>query len=107
MKVLAFKGPFFKKGYIKRLVEGAVEETLDYGVTQIQEKTPVRTGKLQSGFIGQRKGLVGEINNDVYYYEWVEKGTQSFSGRGMVKRSIPEINRYLQRKINDAIDKIK
>ena len=73
-------------------------------VVCIQDKTPVVTGDLKKGF---KLDSAGRIVNEVYYGDYVERGTTKMGPRFMVARAIPEIADRMIRKVGKQLDEIK
>ncbi len=69
---------------------------------RVKRRTPVRTGRLQSGWEADVSEDEIVISNDVEYAGYVEDGTEHMSGAHMLKvtmSEIPEIARIAQNRI--------
>lgn len=64
-------------------------------------RTPVKTGNLRDRFVIED----GEVRNDAFYAEWIERGTTRIRAHLMVEISIPEIaDRFVRRVGQQLID---
>ena len=73
-------------------------------IVSIRIRTPKVTGNLQDGFYIDSKG---RAVNEVYYGDYVERGTTLMAPRFMVARAIPEIADRMIRKVGKQLDEIK
>lgn len=88
---ISLSGPVFKAANVFSAVSNEViEKTTNYGKGIIADKTPVRTGKAQNGWVAQGN----TIYNDVNYVSFLEEGTKYMQGHFMVKRSLPAIRAF-------------
>ena len=96
------KGSLFNKGNnIKSLLNEAIQDTSNYGQGIIKDRSPVLTGKLRDGWKTSSTRSSIRIDNPVPYTIYQEKKV------GMVRRSIPEIQKRLQSNISKGTDKLK
>lgn len=92
---------------VDQAVEQAIAETLDFGKTIIARRTPVLTGRLQSEWRTSRSGREGKIYNDVPYGVYVEYGSARRAPRGMMARSVGQIEHRLERAINNKLEALE
>lgn len=102
---IKFEGPLFNNdNNFKKGLKEALEETGEWAQNRIERLTPVRTGRLKSGWkvssrtVGYRASLI--VDNDVPYSPFVEKKV------GMVRQNIPAINKKLKETVENKIKDI-
>ena len=95
------KGPLFKGNIIKPLLDEAIQDAADYGQGLIQDRSPVRTGRLRAGWNNSVTRSSIKIDNPVFYTKYQERRV------GMVRRTLPELNTRLKENIVKQTDKLK
>lgn len=84
--------------HLRRAVSDALDETARYAKGLVQDRTPVRTGRLKQGW-SVRKSRWSEysLGNNVPYAPYVERRV------GMYSRSKPEIERHMAKSMGGRI----
>ena len=77
----------------------AIKDALEYAAGLIKADTPVLSGDLQRGFIVTDSAIL----NEVPYALFVEEGTRTRKGMGMIRRNIGSIEEYLGKRVGDAV----
>ena len=98
--VIKVKGPLFDGR--RDLLNPAIDSTLKYGKTTLQINTPVVTGNLRKNWETETR----TIFNDTPYAYYVENGTRSFTGRGMIARSVSDIEEFFIKAIEEQVKKL-
>lgn len=100
--VIRVKGPLFDGR--RELLTPAIKSTLKYGKTTLQTNTPVVTGNLRKNwhYSTEQKS----VWNDTPYAYYVENGTRHFTGRGMIARSVTDIEEFFIKAIEEQVKKL-
>ena len=100
--VIKVKGPLFDGR--RELLNPAIKSTLEYGKTTLQTNTPVVTGNLRKNwhYLTAQKS----VWNDTPYAYYVENGTRNFTGRGMIARSVSDIEEFFIKAIEEQVKKL-
>lgn len=96
-------GPLFSKSY-RPLLKPAVKAALEYGKSVIQSNTPVLTGNLKKNWTYETRR--NTITNLTPYADFVENGTSRFKGRGMIARSMADIEAYFIQAVEQQVKKL-
>ncbi len=84
---------------IPKASEIAIKEALEYAAGLIKADTPVLSGDLKQGFVVTDSSVINEIP----YALFVEEGTKTRKGVGMIRRNKGAIEEYLIKKAGDAV----
>ncbi|BAY23720.1 hypothetical protein NIES2100_35120 [Calothrix sp. NIES-2100] len=83
-------GPIFeKRGIVKQILSGALEETADWAQNRIKNLTPVKTGRLKAGWVISATKSAIRVDNPTLYAPFVEKRV------GMVSKTVPDVQEKL------------
>jgi hypothetical protein len=95
-------GPLFNKSITpKKIIQEAIKETADWTQGKLKTESPVRTGKLKSGWTVTPNRSSINVSNSVYYAPYVEKRVR------MVAKTIPQVERKLVENVKQATNKLK
>lgn len=75
---------------VKKLFENFNADFLAEFLSRVKQKTPVRTGFLQSSWGGNEQPTKIEVFNGAPYAEYIENGTERIAPVGMLKTTIQE-----------------
>ena len=101
--VIKYKGPLFEGR--RDFLKPAIRQTLEYGKTTLQSNTPVVTGNLRKNWHYETARAI--VFNDTPYAYYVENGTRSFTGRGMIARSLADIEICFIQSIEEQLNKLR
>ena len=100
-----YYGQLFDNVTITAPIKRALEKTRKEALNIVREATPVRTGKLKSGWGVTSKGFGLVYENATPYGIFVEMGTRHFAPRAMVQRSLPAIAKAFKKNIGAEVGK--
>lgn len=92
-------GKIFERINLESVAQASINETLEHGRKLIFKDSPFRSGTLREGWYTTKDS----IENDVPYTVFQEEGTRYMKPRYMVKKNIPEIERFLLKKLGEDI----
>jgi hypothetical protein len=96
-------GPLFSRER-RSILKPAIKSTLEYGKSVIQDNTPVLTGNLRRRWAYETRS--NSIYNLAPYAEFVENGTKHFAARGMIARSVGQIEDFFIKAVEQEIAKL-
>jgi len=102
---IKYYGKLFDNTRISPAITRAVDATKVDAMKILKGNTPVRTGKLRSGWSVTSKGFGLEYSNQTPYAIYVEMGTKHFAPRAMLERSIPAISKAFKKNLGKQIAK--
>jgi hypothetical protein len=102
-KTINLYGKLFDGARITPAITRAAETARVFGLTLVKSKTPVRTGRLKSGWKANSSGHGIRWSNETPYGIFVEMGTRRMAARNMLSSSLPEIEKSFKKALAKEI----
>lgn len=97
MSEISTHGALFKPGAtITPAIRKAAENTRAKLLADLKAVTPVRSGRLSSGWSVKLAGNGLEVSNQTPYATYVEMGTKRMPGRHMLGQTLPRAQRHFR-----------
>ncbi len=102
---ISFHGELFQGNVISPAIKKAAHDTRLFATLLVRSRTPVKTGKLYTSWRFKEEGNGIRFTNDAPYAAYVEFGTRKMAARGMLTRSLPEIQDHFHRSLARELGK--
>lgn len=100
---IKYQGNLWEREPFSKPIQLASYKTQTYGLNWVKSRTPVDTDTMRPAWQANLVGNGIQWLNPVPYSGYVEYGTKRFLGRYPLTRSLPEIQDYFTKQLNNYI----